>query len=53
MALRKSDKRAYQSVSSVLHLTDNTDDSGMDESLDEVGRDEPLENIAMDFRDLC
>ena len=53
LALRKSDKRAYQSVSSVLHLTDNTDDSGMDESLDEVGRDEPLENIAMDFRDLC
>lgn len=53
LALRKSDKRAYQSVSSVLHLTDNADESGMDESSDEEGRDEPLENIAMDFRDLC
>mmetsp|Transcript_33818 Transcript_33818/g.37734 ORF Transcript_33818/g.37734 Transcript_33818/m.37734 type:complete len:854 (+) Transcript_33818:68-2629(+) len=53
LALRKSDKRAFQSVSSVLHLIDNINDSDMDESSDEEGHDEPLENIAMDFRDLC
>jgi hypothetical protein len=62
LALRKSDKRAFPSVSSVLHLTDhknnNNDDesssynsNGDDSSNDEKSQD-PLENICMDLKDL-
>jgi len=53
LALRKSDKKAFQSVSSVLHLTDNTDDSDIGDSSDDEEREDPLENIAMDLKDFC
>eukprot|EP00532_Pseudo-nitzschia_australis_P006400 CAMPEP_0168164736 /NCGR_PEP_ID=MMETSP0139_2-20121125/1103_1 /TAXON_ID=44445 /ORGANISM="Pseudo-nitzschia australis, Strain 10249 10 AB" /LENGTH=399 /DNA_ID=CAMNT_0008081787 /DNA_START=27 /DNA_END=1224 /DNA_ORIENTATION=- len=43
MALRKSDKRAFQSVSSALHITDNSDESGIGDSSDEEDREDPFE----------
>jgi len=52
MALRKSDKRAFQSVSSALHITDNSDESGIGDSSDEEDREDPFEHIAMNFKDL-
>ena len=54
LALRKSDKRAFQSVSSVLHLTDHSDDysSAMNVSSDDETHEDPLQNIAMDLKDL-
>ena len=55
-ALRKSDKRAIHSVSSVLHLNlnqevqgNNVDGDSDSESVDET----PLESIAMDFKGMC
>jgi hypothetical protein len=55
-ALRKSDKRAIHSVSSVLHLNlnqgvpgNNVEEDSDSESVDET----PLESIAMDFKDMC
>ena len=55
LALRKSDKGAFQSVSSVLHLADHTSDSSSDtgdETSDDEKNEDPLENIAMDLKDL-
>ena len=55
LALRKSDKGALQSVSSVLHLTDHTNKSSSDvgyNSADDEKDEDPLENIAMDLKDL-
>eukprot|EP00533_Pseudo-nitzschia_delicatissima_P007987 CAMPEP_0116081318 /NCGR_PEP_ID=MMETSP0327-20121206/2134_1 /TAXON_ID=44447 /ORGANISM="Pseudo-nitzschia delicatissima, Strain B596" /LENGTH=683 /DNA_ID=CAMNT_0003572047 /DNA_START=17 /DNA_END=2068 /DNA_ORIENTATION=- len=54
LALRKSDKRAFQSLSSVLHLIDHSDDSSsaMNDSSDDETREDPLQNIAMDLKDL-
>lgn len=54
LALRKSDKRAFQSVSSVLHLTDDLNDSSsdMNDSSDDETHEDPLQNIAMDLKDL-
>ena len=55
LALRKSDKGALQSVSSVLHLTDHTNKSSSDmgyDSTDDEKDEDPLENIAMDLKDL-
>ena len=56
LALRKSDKQSFQSVSSALHLTDQTNNSsssGMgDTSSDDEDHEDPFENIAMDLKDL-
>jgi hypothetical protein len=56
LALRKSDKRSFQSVSSVLHLTDYTNESTSSDmgntSSDDEDQEDPLENIAMDLKDL-
>lgn len=53
LALRKSDKRAFQSVSSVLHLGDNTNESScIDDDSSNDDREDPLESIAMDLKDL-
>jgi len=53
LALRKSDKRAYQSVSSALHLEDEIDGSDIDESSCDEEKEETLESVSMDFRNLC
>eukprot|EP00536_Pseudo-nitzschia_multiseries_P005580 jgi/Psemu1/285876/fgenesh1_pg.107_\ len=52
LALRKSDKRAFQSVSSVLHLIDNANESDICDSSDDEGHQDPLEEIVMDLKDL-
>jgi hypothetical protein len=55
-ALRKSDKKAVSSVSSVLRLTTDDDDTE-DDSDNEGDGDGPkqssLESLVVDFRELC
>lgn len=45
VALRKSDRRAIKSLSSVLHLDNDDDEEDQEEDL--------LENYAVDLKDLC
>ncbi len=54
LALRKSDKRAFQSVSSVLHLSDqsNKSSSNTNDISDNETIEDPLANISMDLKDL-
>jgi len=52
LALRKSDKRAFQSVSSVLRLTEKSDESVIAESSDDDDHEDPFEQIVMDLKDL-
>lgn len=53
-ALRKSDKKAYESVSKVLRLGNDANDRDERSYEDDEGMvQNPLEMLAMDFKDLC